>query len=59
MMIDPLFHYHIIPRYKTDKTIQGLKFKDFNYPNPPDLNIFNNTNENQKEVIIKQIKKWL
>lgn len=59
MMIDPLFHYHIIPRYKVDKTIQEMKFKDFNYPSPPDLNTFNNTDENQKKVIIKQIKKWL
>ena len=59
MMIDPLFHYHIIPRYKEDKTLLGLKFKDFNYPGPSNLSIFNNTNENQKKVITKQIKKWL
>ena len=44
-MIDPLFHYHIIPRYKEEKTLEGLKFKDFNYPGPPDLSIFNNTNK--------------
>ena len=59
MMIDPLFHYHIIPRYKEDKALEGLKFKDFNYPGPSNLSLFNNVNENQKKVIIKQIKKWL
>ena len=57
MMIDPLFHFHIIPRYTEDITLQGLKFKDFNYPGPSNLSIFNDINENQKKVIIKQIKK--
>jgi diadenosine tetraphosphate (Ap4A) HIT family hydrolase len=59
MMIDSLFHYHIIPRYMEDKALDGLKFKDFNYPGPSNLSLYNKINENQKIIIIKQIKKWL
>ncbi|MDB4416147.1 hypothetical protein N9270_05420 [Akkermansiaceae bacterium] len=59
MMIDPLLHYHIIPRYKKNIFLGKVEFSDFSYPNPPDLTLFNQANDEEMKIIIKRIKKWL
>ena len=35
MMVDNQVHYHVIPRYENDRTLNEMKFKDENWPMPP------------------------
>lgn len=37
MMVDPDVHYHIIPRYSSNKDINGTIFKDYGWPGIPDI----------------------
>lgn len=37
MMIDPHVHFHVLPRYETERTFQDRTFIDANWPKPPDL----------------------
>lgn len=41
MMVDPEVHFHIIPRYSSDKEFGGAMFKDFAWPKKPDIDIIN------------------
>jgi len=41
MMTDPEVHYHIIPRYSTDKSFKGLVFKDTGWGGLPNLDFRN------------------
>ncbi len=31
MMVDPAVHFHVIPRYSTDRECVGVQFKDFGW----------------------------
>lgn len=37
MMVDPNVHFHVIPRYSTPRTWDGIKFPDAGWPGPPQL----------------------
>ena len=37
MMVDPDVHFHVIPRYSSDRDFQGLTFADSGWPGPPQL----------------------
>lgn len=37
MMVDPHVHFHVIPRYATPRTFDGLQLFDASWPGPPDL----------------------
>lgn len=37
MMIDPHVHYHVLPRYESERTFAGRSFADSNWPKPPNL----------------------
>jgi len=37
MMVDPHVHFHVIPRYKGERKIDGLTLPDRGWPGPPDL----------------------
>lgn len=39
MMVDPDVHFHVIPRYATERTFAGQTFRDAFWPKPPDLTI--------------------
>ena len=45
MMADPVVHFHVLPRYASDREFEGFVFKDFSWPNPPDLNLINKIDE--------------
>lgn len=45
MMVDPEVHFHIIPRYPSDKEFEGVVFKDFAWPKKPDIDVVNNISE--------------
>lgn len=37
MMIDPDVHFHVLPRYDSDVTFEGISFSDPGWPGPPQL----------------------
>jgi diadenosine tetraphosphate (Ap4A) HIT family hydrolase len=39
MMVDPLLHFHALPRYDSDRTFANMTWHDNAWPMPPDLNL--------------------
>ena len=37
MMVDRHVHFHVIPRYATPRTVDGVEFPDRVWPRPPDV----------------------
>jgi diadenosine tetraphosphate (Ap4A) HIT family hydrolase len=37
MMVDPHVHFHVIPRYSTNRELEGSSFADPAWPKPPDV----------------------
>jgi len=37
MMVDPNVHFHVIPRYDSDRSFDGVTFVDAGWPKLPDL----------------------
>ncbi len=37
MMVDKHVHFHVIPRYATPRTVEGVEFSDRAWPKPPDV----------------------
>jgi diadenosine tetraphosphate (Ap4A) HIT family hydrolase len=37
MMVDPHVHFHVLPRYSTQRSFAGVDFDDRGWPGPPDL----------------------
>lgn len=37
MMVDPQVHFHVIPRYSTPRSWNGIEFADAGWPGPPRL----------------------
>lgn len=37
MMVDPDVHFHVIPRYGSDRLFEGTAFPDAGWPGPPAL----------------------
>ena len=45
MMVDPDVHFHVIPRFSTSRTFQGVEFSDPGWPGPPRLDSAAETGE--------------
>lgn len=37
MMVDPDVHFHVVPRYASERMLAGQVFRDNYWPKPPDL----------------------
>jgi len=37
MMVDPDVHFHVIPRYASERSFAGRTFRDDSWPGPPDV----------------------
>lgn len=58
MMVDPVVHTHILPRYKQNVKYRGLEYNDSKYPNIPELNS-DLVEDSIKEKIVKDLKELL
>ena len=56
MMNDPTVHFHVIPRYESNRIFEKHKFYDHGYPGTPLLDFVNNCDKKIKEKIIIKIK---
>ena len=59
MMEDPVVHYHILPRYNSNRDILNIRIEDYGYPGAPKLNKYYNLNDKEilelKNIIKKNI----
>lgn len=37
MMVDPDVHFHVLPRYESDRDYEGTAFTDASWPGPPQI----------------------
>ena len=57
MMIDPHVHFHIIPRYSCEITINEKYYNDIYWPEPPNVLDEIDINESEKLFLIKYFQK--
>jgi len=56
MMIDPLVHTHVIPRYEQDIDYKGYTFSDVNWPMPPVMSDSLDIDATLREGLLAELK---
>ncbi len=56
MMVDPVVHFHVLPRYSSDREFEGVVFKDFSWPKKPDTDLVNKIDEDMLRKITLKLK---
>jgi diadenosine tetraphosphate (Ap4A) HIT family hydrolase len=51
MMVDPQVHFHVLPRYATPQSFDGVTFDDPAWPGPPDLKAVNEISDSTKAAL--------
>lgn len=51
MMVDPNVHFHVIPRYASQKSVSGVTYDDTLFPKPPELTKTLAVNDSQLDAI--------
>ena len=59
MMVDPHVHFHVIPRYSTDRDFESITIEDKAWPGPPDLGYKAPLDQACKQTLLAQIKSQL
>ena len=59
MMVDPVVHFHILHRYSSDREFEGVIFKDFSWPNKPDIDLLNKIDEKMLAKITLTLKRFV
>ncbi|HLD60719.1 MAG TPA: HIT family protein [Patescibacteria group bacterium] len=57
MMVDPSVHFHIIPRYASDKTFTATVFKDMSWPRKPNTDLVNEIGEDVANKLIETLRR--
>lgn len=55
MMVDPNVHFHVIPRYATDRSACGLKIQDTGWPKAPNLGDARKLSAEERDTLCKHI----
>ena len=59
MMVDPDVHFHVIPRYKDDRSFSKQQFFDQGWPGPPMLKKSNETSQEMNQEILRTlVENW-
>jgi diadenosine tetraphosphate (Ap4A) HIT family hydrolase len=56
MMVDPEVHFHIIPRYASDRKFNGILFRDASWPKKPDLDIINQIGDKTLKKLLEKLR---
>ncbi len=56
MMIDPHVHFHVIPRYSTERIFKSVTILDEAWPGPPNLSSKVPMDTSCKQALLEQIK---
>ena len=56
MMVDPVVHFHVIPRYEKSVAFCGDRFADSSWPKPPEFNASLNLTEICRAALLSVLK---
>jgi diadenosine tetraphosphate (Ap4A) HIT family hydrolase len=56
MMVDPDVHFHVLPRYSSEKSFAGQRFEDASWPGPPDITAANPFSDDLKAQLTADLK---
>ncbi len=56
MMVDPDVHFHVIPRYATERAFEGATFRDESWPGPPDLRTGMEPDARLRGVLLERLR---
>jgi diadenosine tetraphosphate (Ap4A) HIT family hydrolase len=56
MMVDPDVHFHVLPRYSSPQTFEGVEFPDKGWPAAPELGANINLDKDLMSALLSQIK---
>lgn len=56
MMVDPDVHFHVLPRYETDRAYEGVTFQDPTWPGPPDITGANDFPDAVKAALVADLR---
>jgi len=57
MMVDPHVHFHVLPRYETERTFEGVSFTDPGWPGPPDIGHENETDQTVFNNLLEALRR--
>lgn len=55
MMVEPHLHSHVLPRYATPQSYGGQVFQDAGWPTLPDLKSMNETTDNVRANLLRDV----
>ncbi len=59
MMVDPNVHFHVIPRYATERSANGLTITDQGWPAAPRLDAYHELTTTERDALCRQmIDSW-
>lgn len=59
MMVDPDVHFHVIPRYSSPRSFDGLEFVDAGWPGPPVLDAAVALSSTQLQTLTAELRaRW-
>tara|TARA_Y100000741_G_C18206497_1_gene539847 strand:+ start:498 stop:935 length:438 start_codon:yes stop_codon:yes gene_type:complete len=56
MMIDPIVHFHIFPRYKDLRVFENINYYDPGFPGVVDLNHINSINQKHYQLLVLYLR---
>lgn len=56
MMVDPNVHFHVFPRYATERSACGLTMNDAGWPAAPKLDVHRELTSSERDALCQHIK---
>lgn len=56
MMVDPNVHFHVFPRYSTERRACGLTMNDAGWPAAPKLDVHRELTSSERDALCQHIK---
>jgi len=56
MMVDPDVHFHVLPRYSSERAFAGGTFADARWPGPPDIASALELDATQREALLAHLR---
>ncbi len=58
MMVDPNVHFHVFPRYATERSACGLTMSDAGWPAAPKLDAYRELDASERDDLCRHIKSF-
>jgi len=58
MMVDPDVHFHVLPRYESERLFEGMACLDPAWPGPPDITANLGLNESQQTSLLEHLGRF-